>query len=52
LTRRQERVLEFGGKLAVWSRRNAGTEIELKIAGRIAYAYRPRALFTNIAREH
>ena len=33
-------------------RRNAGTEIELKIAGQIAYAHRPMALFTSIAREH
>ena len=47
----RERVLEFGGKLQVWSRRNAGTEIELKIGGRIAYAHRPRALFMYIARE-
>ena len=30
----------------------AGTEIELKIGGRIAYAPRPRALFTCIAREN
>jgi signal transduction histidine kinase len=36
----RERVLEFGGQLQVWSRRNAGTEIELKIGGRIAYAHR------------
>ena len=48
----RERVLEFGGKLQVWSQRNAGTEIELKIGGRIAYAHRPRAaLFMYIARE-
>jgi signal transduction histidine kinase len=45
----RERVLEFGGKLAVWSRRNAGTEIELKIDGQIAYAHRPTALFASIA---
>jgi signal transduction histidine kinase len=48
----RERVLEFGGQLEVWSQRNAGTEIELKIGGRIAYAHRPKALFTRIAREN
>ena len=47
----RERALDFGGKLQVWSQRNAGTEIELKIGGRIAYAHRPRALFMYIARE-
>lgn len=41
----RERALEFGGELEVWSQRNAGTEIELKIDARIAYAHRPRALF-------
>jgi signal transduction histidine kinase len=48
----RERALEFGGQLEVWSQRNAGTEMELKIGGRIAYAHRPRALFTRIAREN
>ena len=48
----RERALEFGGQLEVWSQRNAGTEIELKIGGRIAYAHRPRALSTRIAREN
>jgi len=48
----RERALEFGGQLEVWSQRNAGTEIELKIGGRIAYAHRPIALFTRIAREN
>jgi signal transduction histidine kinase len=47
----RERALEFGGQLEVWSQHNAGTEIELKIGGRIAYARRPRALFMRIARE-
>ena len=37
----RERALEFGGELEVWSQRNAGTEIELKIDARIAYAHRP-----------
>jgi signal transduction histidine kinase len=40
----RERALEFGGELAVWSQRNAGTEIELKIDARIAYVRRARAL--------
>jgi signal transduction histidine kinase len=48
----RERALEFGGELEVWSQRNAGTEIELKIGGRIAYAHRPIALFTRFAREN
>ena len=48
----RERALEFGGQLEVWSQRNAGTEIELKIGGRIAYAHRPGARFTCIAREN
>jgi signal transduction histidine kinase len=40
----RERALEFGGELEVWSQRNAGTEIELKIDARIAYVRRARAL--------
>jgi signal transduction histidine kinase len=47
----RERVLEFGGKLAVWSRCNAGTEIELKIDARIAYVRRPKALRGRIAQQ-
>jgi signal transduction histidine kinase len=45
----RERALEFGGQLQVWSRRNAGTEIELKIGGRIAYAHRPARWLLNAA---
>jgi signal transduction histidine kinase len=48
----RERALEFGGELDVWSQRNAGTEIELKIDARIAYVRRPRALRWRIAREN
>jgi nitrate/nitrite-specific signal transduction histidine kinase len=48
----RERALEFGGELEVWSQRNAGTEIELKIDARIAYVRRPRALRWHIAREN
>jgi signal transduction histidine kinase len=48
----RERAVEFGGELEVWSQRNAGTEIELKIDARIAYVGRPRALRGRIAREN
>jgi nitrate/nitrite-specific signal transduction histidine kinase len=48
----RERALEFGGELAVWSQRNAGTEIELRIDARIAYVRRPRTLRWRIAREN
>jgi signal transduction histidine kinase/ligand-binding sensor domain-containing protein len=34
----RERSKSFGGRLDVWSERNAGTEVELRIAARIAYA--------------
>jgi signal transduction histidine kinase/ligand-binding sensor domain-containing protein len=34
----RERSEGFGGRLDVWSERDAGTEVELRIAGRIAYA--------------
>jgi len=33
----RERVRQVGGKLEIWSREGAGTEIELTIAGAIAY---------------
>jgi signal transduction histidine kinase len=45
----RERALEFGARLQVWSQRNAGTEIELKIGGRIAYAHRPLGGVLNAA---
>jgi signal transduction histidine kinase len=48
----RERTLEFGGELEVWSQRNAGTEIELRIDARIAYVRRPGALGWRIAREN
>jgi signal transduction histidine kinase len=47
----RERALEFGGQMEVWSQSNAGTEIELKIGGRIAYARGPGLLRAWIARE-
>jgi signal transduction histidine kinase len=48
----RERALEFGGELEVWSQRNAGTEIELRIDARIAYVRRPGMLRWRIAREN
>ena len=42
----------FGGELEVWSERNAGTEIELRIDARIAYVRRPGMLRWRIAREN
>ena len=48
----RERALEFGGQLEVWSQRNAGTEIELKIDARIAYVRRTRAQRGRIAQEN
>jgi signal transduction histidine kinase len=38
----RERSKSFGGRLDVWSERNAGTEVELRIAARIAYTQRTR----------
>jgi len=34
----RERSESFGGHLRVWSEGNAGTEVELRIPARIAYA--------------
>lgn len=36
----RERSKSLGGRLYVWSEKNAGTEVELRIAARIAYAQR------------
>lgn len=33
----RERAVSFGGKLEVWSERGAGTEVELRVPGKIAY---------------
>jgi signal transduction histidine kinase len=33
----RERAASFGGKLEVWSERGAGTEVELRVPGKIAY---------------
>jgi signal transduction histidine kinase len=48
----QERARGFGGQLQVWSERNAGTEIELRIAGRIAYARQVEERFSCFAAEN
>jgi hypothetical protein len=34
----QERAKLVGGKLSVWSQRDAGTEVELSVPASIAYA--------------
>lgn len=47
----RERALGFGGELQVWSQRDAGTEIELTIPGRIAYLRRSRTWFMRMVRE-
>jgi signal transduction histidine kinase/streptogramin lyase len=36
----RERSQDIGGRLNVWSEKNAGTEVELRIAAEIAYAQR------------
>ena len=36
----RERSKSFGGQLDVWSEMNAGTEVELRISAKIAYARR------------
>jgi signal transduction histidine kinase len=38
----RERCESLGGRLYVWSERNAGTEVELRLSARIAYARRGR----------
>ena len=38
----RERSNSFGGRLNVWSEKNAGTEVELRISARIAYMRRTR----------
>ncbi len=37
----RERSDSFGGRLYIWSEKNAGTEVELRLAARIAYARQP-----------
>jgi signal transduction histidine kinase/ligand-binding sensor domain-containing protein len=44
----RERSESFGGQLDVWSEKNAGTEIELRISAHIAYARPPIAISRRI----
>ena len=51
----RERSERFGGRLHVWSERNAGTEVELRIPATVAYVAAPastssrlRALFSSL----
>jgi signal transduction histidine kinase len=47
----QERAKLAGGKLAVWSQLDSGTEIELSVSGAIAYAKTPAAPQARTARD-
>jgi len=48
----RERASQIGGKLEIWSRAGAGTEIELSIASAIAYGASPgRSLFSLFRRK-
>jgi signal transduction histidine kinase len=42
----RERSESIGGRLSVWSERNAGTEVDLRIPADIAYAQSPISAFT------
>jgi signal transduction histidine kinase len=46
----RERSESIGGRLDVWSERNAGTEVELGISAAIAYAQPPISTFSWIRR--
>ena len=46
----RERSESIGGRLNVWSERNAGTEVELSISAAIAYAQSPISTFSWIRR--
>jgi signal transduction histidine kinase len=46
----RERSESLGGQLDVWSEKNAGTEIELRISARVAYARLPISLACRIRR--
>ena len=41
----RERAQKIGAHLDVWSRPGAGTEVELRIAARIAYASEPNGFW-------
>jgi signal transduction histidine kinase len=38
----RERSESLGGQLNVWSEKNAGTEVELRLSAKVAYARRRR----------
>jgi ligand-binding sensor domain-containing protein/signal transduction histidine kinase len=46
----RERCESIGGRLYVWSERNAGTEVELRIAATIAYTEPPISILSWIRR--
>jgi signal transduction histidine kinase/ligand-binding sensor domain-containing protein len=46
----RERSESIGGRLNVWSERNAGTEVELRISAAIAYAQSPISTLGRIRR--
>jgi signal transduction histidine kinase len=46
----RERSQSIGGRLNVWSERNAGTEVELRISADIAYAQSPIPTFSLLRR--
>ena len=46
----RERSQSIGGRLNVWSERNAGTEVELRISADIAYAQSPIPTFSRLRR--
>jgi len=46
----RERSESIGARLNVWSERNAGTEVELRISAVIAYAHSPISTFSWIRR--
>jgi signal transduction histidine kinase len=48
----RERAKRIGGKLAVWTRTGAGTEIELSIPGSIAYGTSPGLTALGLFRWH
>ena len=46
----RERSEGIGGRLNIWSEKNAGTEIELRISAAIAYAHSPLSTFSWLTR--
>jgi ligand-binding sensor domain-containing protein/signal transduction histidine kinase len=44
----RERSERIGGRLHVWSERNAGTEVELRIPGHVAYAHPPASTSSRL----